>query len=75
MPHQIVNNSASVVVTLIALCMVLITGLLKEWMWEIDVAMWFLMLASDTMIVEVGLDDALSAISSSFLICFLTQDK
>ena len=75
MPHQIANNSASVVVTLIALCMVLITGLLKEWMWEIDVAMWFLMLASDTMIVEVGLDDALSAISSSLSICFLTQDK
>jgi len=75
MPHQIANNSASVVVTLIALCMVLMTGLLKEWMWEINVAMWFLMLASDTMIVEVGLDDALSTISSSFSICFLTQDK
>ena len=72
MPHQIANNSASVVVTLIALCMVLTTGLLKEWMWEIDVAMWFLMLASDTMIVEIRLDDALSA---SFSICFLTQDK
>ena len=75
MPHQIANNLASVVVTLIALCMVLTTGLLKEWMWEIDVAMWFLMLASDTMIVEIRLDDALSAISSSFSICFLTQDK
>jgi len=51
------------------------TGLLKEWMWEIDVVMWFLMLVSDTTIVEVGLDEALSTISSSFSICFLTQDK
>jgi len=33
------------------------------------------MLASDIMIVEVWLDKALSAISSSFSICFLTQDK
>jgi len=55
--------------------MVLMTGLLKEWMWEIDVVTWFLMLVSDTTIVEVGLDEALSTISSSFSICFLTQDK
>ena len=71
MLYQIANNLASVVVTLIALCMVLTTGLLKEWIWEIDVAMWFLILVSDTMIVKVGLDKALSAILSNFLICFL----
>jgi len=75
MLHWIANNSALVVVMLIALCIVLMTGLLKEWMWEIDVAMWFLILASDTTIVEIGLDKALSTISSSFLICFLIQDK
>ena len=33
------------------------------------------MLASDTMIVEVGLDEALSAISSSFSIWFLAQEE
>ena len=71
MLYWIVNNSASVVVTLIALCMVLMTGLLKEWIWKIDVVTWFLILASDTMIVEVGSDKALSTILSKFLICFL----
>ena len=75
MLHWIANNSALVVVMLIALCIVLMTGLLKEWMWEIDVAMWFLILALDTTIVEIGLDKSLSTISSSFLICFLIQDK
>ena len=44
-----------------------------------DVGDWcsnmFLMLASDIIIVEVGLDEALSIILFSFLICFLTQDK
>jgi len=44
-------------------------------MWEIDVVMWFLMLASDITIVKVELDEALSVISFSSLICFLTQDK
>jgi len=32
---------------------------------------WFLILALDTTIVKVELDEALSVISSSFLICFL----
>ena len=44
-------------------------------MWEIDVATWFLILASDTMIVEEELDEAWSAISSSFSICFLISDE
>jgi len=39
------------------------------------VATWFLMLALDTMIIKVGLDEALSAISSSFSICFLAQEE
>jgi len=33
------------------------------------------MLALDTMIIKVGLDEALSAISSSFSICFLAQEE
>jgi len=44
-------------------------------MWEINVAIWFLMLVSDTTIVEEELDEALSTISFSFLICFLTPNK
>jgi len=75
MPHWIVNNLAAVVVTLIALCMVLMIGLLKKWIWEINVAMWFMILASDTMIVEEGLDEALSAILSNFLIWFLLLEE
>ena len=38
MLYQIVNNLASVVVILIALCMVLMIDLLKEWIWKINVA-------------------------------------
>jgi len=34
-----------------------------------------LILASDTMIVKEKLDDALSAISSNFLICFLALEE
>ena len=73
--HWIVNNPASVVVMLIALCIVLTIGLLKGWMWEINVATWFLILASDTTIVKEGLDDVLSAMSSNFSIYFLTLEE
>ena len=59
-------------ITLIALCIVLMTDLLKKWIWETDVAMWFLILVLNTTIVEVELDEALSIILSSSLICFLT---
>ena len=71
MPHRIANNLASVVVMLIVLYIVLTIDLLKEWIWEIDIAMWFLILASNTIIVEEELDDILSAISFNFLIYFL----
>ena len=69
------NNSASVVVTLIALCLVLMTGLLKKWICDIKVAIWFLILASDTMIVDKGLDDTLNTISSNFSIYFLVLEE
>ena len=52
--------------------MVLTTGLLKKWIWKINIVTWFLILALDTTIVKVGLDKVLSTILSSFLICFLT---
>ena len=69
------NSSASVVVILIALCLVLMTGLLKEWICEIKVVTWFLILASDTMIVNKGLDDVLSTILSNFSTCFLMLEE
>ena len=37
-----------------------------------EVATWFLMLVSDTTIVEKRLDDALNMILSKFFMCFLT---
>ena len=73
--HYMANSSALVVVILIALCSVLTTGLLKKWICEIKVVMWFLILVSDTMIVDKGLDDALSAISFNFSICFLILEE
>ena len=75
MPYWIVNNLVSVVVILIALCIVLTAGLLKEWIWEINVVTWFMILVSDTTIVEKGLDEALSTISSNFSICFLVLEE
>ena len=75
MPYQIANNLALVVVTLIVLYIVLITDLLKKWIWEINMVTYFLMLVSDTTIVEVGLNEALSIISSSFSICFLALEE
>ena len=72
MPHQIAKSSASAVVILITLCKVLTTGLSKEWMCEIEVVTWFLMLVSDITIVEEGLEDTLNMTSSKFFICFLT---
>ena len=40
-----------------------------------DVATWFLILISNTIIVEKGSEDALSVISSNFLKCFLMSEK
>jgi len=48
------------------------TGLLKEWICEMEVVTWFLMLASDITIVEKRLEDTLNVTSSKFFICFLT---
>ena len=75
MLHWIANNLTSVIVILTALWMVLMTGLLKEWIWEIDVATWFLILVSNTTVVEEGLDNALNTISSKFSICFITLEE
>ena len=40
-------------------------------MCEMEVATWFLMLVSNTTIVEKGLENALNVTSSKFFICFL----
>ena len=40
-------------------------------MCKMEVATWFLMLASNTTIVEKELEDALNVTSSKFFICFL----
>ena len=73
--HWIVKSLASAVVMLIALYRVLITGLSKEWMCEMDVVTWFLILASDMTMVENGSEDALSMISSNFSKYFLTSKE
>ena len=57
---------------LTTLYIVLMTGLLKECICEINVVMWFLILASEVMIAKKGLDDALNTLSSNFSICSLT---
>ena len=72
MLYQIVKSLASAVVILIALYKVLTTGLSKEWMCEMEVVTWFLMLVSNTTIVEKGLEDTLNMTSSKFFMCFLT---
>ena len=50
-------------------------GLLKKWMCEMEVATWFLILASDTTMDEKELEDALSVISSKFSMYFLTFEE
>jgi len=44
-------------------------------MCEIDVAMWFLILVSDTIMEEEEFDDVLNAISSKFSMCFLIFEE
>ena len=73
--YQIAKSSVLAVVMLIALCRVLMTDLSKEWMRKIDVATWFLILASDTTMVKKGSEDALSMISSNFLKWFLMSKE
>jgi len=70
-PYQIANNLASVIVMLTTLYIVLTTGLLKECICEINVVIWFLILVSEMMIAEKGLDDTLNTLSSNFSIFFL----
>ena len=69
-PYLIAKSSASAVVMLMALWRVLTMGLLKEWMCNMDIATWFFMLVSDTMMDEKGLEEALIVISSKFSMCF-----
>ena len=66
--HCIIKSLASVVVMLIALCNVLMIGLLYKWMCDIEVVIWFLILAFDTTIVEEGFNNALNVILSNFFI-------
>ena len=54
-PHLMVNNSASVIITFTAWWRVLIRGLLWMWIWEIEIAILFLMLASVIMRAWKGL--------------------
>ena len=44
-------------------------------MCNIEVATWFLILASDTTIVDEGLDDTLNLILSNFSMCFFKLGK
>ena len=74
-PHQIANNLALVVVILTALWIVLMTGLLCEWICNIEVATWFLMLASETTIEEEGFDDTLNVMLSRFFMWFLMFEE
>ena len=74
-PHQIVNSLASVVVTLIALWIVLMMGLLYKWIFNIDVAIWFLMLVSDTIMEDEKFDNALNVILLRFLMWFLIFEE
>ena len=46
--------------------------LLKEWMCEIEVATWFLILTSDTTMDQKGSEDALSVIYFKLSMYFLT---
>ena len=69
------NNSASVVVILTALWIILMTSLSYEWMCEIDVATWFLILVSDTTMEEKEFDNALNTISSNFSMCLLVFEE
>ena len=69
------NSSALVVKTLTALCIVLVTGLLCEWMCKMDVATWFLILASEMTIAEDMLDDVLSVVLSSSSMCSLVFEE
>ena len=65
MPHLITKSSALVVVTKTVWCNILINGWLAIYTCEMDVAMSFLMLASDMMMVVELDEDASRTILSS----------
>ena len=65
------NNLALVVITLTAWWIILIIGLLYEWMCDIEVATWFLILVSEITTEEKGLEETLKVILLRFLIWFL----
>ena len=72
MLHLIAKSSASVVVTKTVWCNALINGWLAMCICEIDVAMLFLMLASDTMMaVELDKDASRTILSSCWHQVFL----
>ena len=73
--YRMAKSLALAVVILIALCKVLMTGLSKEWICEIEVVTWFLILTSNMTMDEKGSEDALSMISSKFFICFLISKE
>ena len=74
-PHQITNNSALVVVILTTLWIVLMTELLCEWICEMDIVIWFLILVSETIIKEDIFKDALNIVLSNFFMCFLIFEE
>jgi len=74
-PHQIANSLVLVVVTLTALWIILIMGLSCEWICDIDMATWFLILVLNTTIEDEGFDDALNVMSLRFLMWFLTFEE
>ena len=66
MPYLIANNSTSVLVTLTAWWTIFVKGLSTIWMCAIEVAMLFLMLASDAIIATDGNDEDSKTMLSSF---------
>ena len=65
MSHLIANSSASVEVMPTAWCKVFSMRFKYEWIYTIDIAMLFLILTSETTIIELKLDEALRTMSSS----------
>ena len=59
------NNSAFVIVILIAWWSIFFIGLENEWIWTIDIAILFLMLVSETTMIVWGSDKVLSISSLS----------
>jgi len=65
MPHLIANSSASVEVMLTAWCKVFLIEFKYESICTIDIAILFLILALETTMTELELDEALRTMSSS----------